>query len=240
MSALLEVEKLELAYGPVAVCRDISLRIDRGEIVALIGANGAGKSTTLRAIAGVLSPRLGTIRFSGQDVTGMPSYERSKLGIALVPEGRHVFPFLTVRENLELGGFNVRNDAAKVRQRMDGVFAMFPRLSERSSQNAGTLSGGEQQMLVLGRAMMSEPQLLCLDEPSLGLAPIIVQDIFQKIKAINAAGTSVLLVEQNARKSLAIADRGYLIENGRIVGAGRAAELAGDPAVQRAYLGGAR
>ena len=179
MSALLEVKDLELAYGQVAVCRDISLRLDRGEIVALIGANGAGKSTTLRAIAGVLPPRAGTILFSGQDVTTMPSYERSKLGIALVPEGRRVFPFLTVRENLELGGFNVRDDAAKVRQRMDGVFAMFPRLSERSSQNAGTLSGGEQQMLALGRAMMSEPQLLCLDEPSLGLAPIVVQDIFQ-------------------------------------------------------------
>ncbi|MGB9211241.1 MAG: ABC transporter ATP-binding protein, partial [Pseudolabrys sp.] len=191
MSALLEVKDLELAYGQVAVCRDISLRLDRGEIVALIGANGAGKSTTLRAIAGVLSPRAGTIVFSGQDVTSMPSYERSKLGIALVPEGRRVFPFLTVRENLELGGFNVRSDAAKIRQRMDGVFAMFPRLSERSSQNAGTLSGGEQQMLALGRAMMSEPQLLCLDEPSLGLAPIVVQDIFQKIRAINATGTSV-------------------------------------------------
>jgi branched-chain amino acid transport system ATP-binding protein len=237
VSALLEVEKLELAYGPVAVCRDISLRLDRGEIVALIGANGAGKSTTLRAIAGVLSPRLGTIRFSGQDVTGMPSYERSKLGIALVPEGRHVFPFLTVRENLELGGFNVRNDAAKVRQRMDGVFAMFPRLSERSSQNAGTLSGGEQQMLVLGRAMMSEPQLLCLDEPSLGLAPIIVQDIFQKIKAINAAGTSVLLVEQNARYAFETASRGYVLQTGSVIASGSCAELKLNPLVQEAYLG---
>jgi len=237
VSALLEVEKLELAYGPVAVCRDISLRLDRGEIVALIGANGAGKSTTLRAIAGALSPRLGTIRFSGQDVTGMPSYERSKLGIALVPEGRHVFPFLTVRENLELGGFNVRNDAAKVRQRMDGVFAMFPRLSERSSQNAGTLSGGEQQMLVLGRAMMSEPQLLCLDEPSLGLAPIIVQDIFQKIKAINAAGTSVLLVEQNARYAFETASRGYVLQTGSVIASGSCAELKLNPRVQEAYLG---
>src|SRR4029078_1441769 len=181
VSALLEVENLELAYGPIAVCRDISLRLDRGEIIALIGANGAGKSTTLRAIAGVLPPRRGTIKFAGHDVTATPSYERSKLGIALVPEGRHVFSFLTVRENLELGSFNVRNDAAKVRQRMDGVFAMFPRLSERTSQNAGTLSGGEQQMLVLGRAMMSEPQLLCLAQPSLGLAPIIRQDIFHTL-----------------------------------------------------------
>ena len=237
MSALLEVENLELAYGPIAVCRDISLRLDRGEIIALIGANGAGKSTTLRAIAGVLPPRRGTIKFAGHDVTATPSYERSKLGIALVPEGRHVFPFLTVRENLELGAFNVRNDAAKVRQRMDGVFAMFPRLSERTSQNAGTLSGGEQQMLVLGRAMMSEPQLLCLDEPSLGLAPIVVQDIFQKIKAINAAGTSVLLVEQNARYALETASRGYVLQTGSIIAAGACAELKRDERVKAAYLG---
>ena len=237
MSALLEVENLELAYGPIAVCRDISLRLDRGEIIALIGANGAGKSTTLRAIAGVLPPRRGTIKFAGHDVTATPSYERSKLGIALVPEGRHVFPFLTVRENLELGAFNVRNDAAKVRQRMDGVFAMFPRLSERTSQNAGTLSGGEQQMLVLGRAMMSEPQLLCLDEPSLGLAPIVVQDIFQKIKAINAAGTSVLLVEQNARYALETASRGYVLQTGSIIAAGPCAELKQDERVKEAYLG---
>jgi len=223
VSALLEVENLELAYGPIAVCRDISLRLDRGEIIALIGANGAGKSTTLRAIAGVLPPRRGTIKFAGHDVTATPSYERSKLGIALVPEGRHVFPFLTVRENLELGAFNVRNDAAKVRQRMDGVFAMFPRLSERTSQNAGTLSGGEQQMLVLGRAMMSEPQLLCLDEPSLGLAPIVVQDIFQKIKAINAAGTSVLLVEQNARYAFETASRGYVLQTGSVIASPKSA-----------------
>ncbi|MGE5166134.1 MAG: ABC transporter ATP-binding protein [Sphingobacteriales bacterium] len=237
MSALFEIKNVELAYGQVAVCQDISLRLERGEIVALIGANGAGKSTTLRAIAGVLEPRRGTITFAGQDVTQMPSYERSKLGIALVPEGRHVFPFLTVRENLELGGFNVRNDRAKIRQRMDGVFAMFPRLSERSSQNAGTLSGGEQQMLVLGRAMMSEPQLLCLDEPSLGLAPIVVQDIFQKIRVINAAGTSVLLVEQNARYAFETATRGYVLQTGSVIASGPCAELKLNPRVQQAYLG---
>lgn len=237
MSALFEIKNVELAYGQVAVCKDISLRLERGEIVALIGANGAGKSTTLRAIAGVLEPRRGTITFAGQDVTQMPSYERSKLGIALVPEGRHVFPFLTVRENLELGGFNVRNDRAKIRQRMDGVFAMFPRLSERSSQNAGTLSGGEQQMLVLGRAMMSEPQLLCLDEPSLGLAPIVVQDIFQKIRVINAAGTSVLLVEQNARYAFETATRGYVLQTGSVIASGPCAELKLNPRVQQAYLG---
>ena len=237
MTALLEVKDLELAYGQVAVCRGISLRLDRGEIVALIGANGAGKSTTLRAIAGLLPPRAGTINFSGKDVTAMPSYERSKLGIALVPEGRRVFPFLTVRENLELGGFNVRNDAAKIRQRLDGVFAMFPRLSERSGQNAGTLSGGEQQMLALGRAMMSEPQLLCLDEPSLGLAPIVVRDIFQKIRAINAAGTSVLLVEQNARHAFETASRGYVLQTGSVIASGSCAELKANPRVQEAYLG---
>ena len=237
MTALLEIKDLELAYGQVAVCRGISLRLERGEIVALIGANGAGKSTTLRAIAGLLPPRMGTITFSGEDVTAMPSYERSKLGIALVPEGRRVFPFLTVRENLELGGFNVRNDATKIRQRLDGVFAMFPRLSERSSQNAGTLSGGEQQMLALGRAMMSEPQLLCLDEPSLGLAPIVVQDIFQKIRAINAAGTSVLLVEQNARHAFETASRGYVLQTGSVIASGPCAELKANPRVQEAYLG---
>src|SRR6516165_67323 len=237
MSALLEIKDLELAYGQVAVCRDISLRLDRGEMVALIGANGAGKPTTLRAIAGVLPPRSGTITFSGRDVTAMPSYERSKLGIALVPEGRRVFPFLTVRENLELGGFNVRNDTTKIRQRLDGVFAMFPRLLERSGQNAGTLSGGEQQMLALGRAMMSEPQLLCLDEPSLGLAPIVVQDIFQKIRAINAAGTSVLLVEQNARHAFETATRGFVLQTGSVIASGSCTELKANPRVQEAYLG---
>ena len=237
MTALLEVKDLELAYGQVAVCRGISLRLDRGEIVALIGANGVGKSTTLRAIAGLLPPRAGTINFSGKDVTAMASYERSKLGIALVPEGRRVFPFLTVRENLELGGFNVRNDAAKIRQRLDGVFTMFPRLSERTGQNAGTLSGGEQQMLALGRAMMSEPQLLCLDEPSLGLAPIVVHDIFQKIRAINAAGTSVLLVEQNARHAFETASRGYVLQTGSVIASGSCAELKANPRVQEAYLG---
>jgi len=237
MTALLEIKDLELAYGQVAVCRDISLRLDRGEIVALIGANGAGKSTTLRAIAGVLPPRSGTITFSGRDVTAMPSYERSKLGIALVPEGRRVFPFLTVRENLELGGFNVRNDTTKIRQRLDGIFAMFPRLLERSGQNAGTLSGGEQQMLALGRAMMSEPQLLCLDEPSLGLAPIVVQDIFQKIRAINAAGTSVLLVEQNARHAFETATRGFVLQTGSVIASGPCTELKANPRVQEAYLG---
>ena len=237
MSVLLSTEKLGLAYGQVSVCRDISLSIEAGEIVALIGANGAGKSTTLRAIAGVLSPRCGSIVFCGRDITAMASHERTNLGIALVPEGRHVFPFLTVRENLELGGFKSRKDNAKIRRMIGEIFNMFPRLAERSGQNAGTLSGGEQQMLVLGRAMMSEPQLLCLDEPSLGLAPIVVQDIFRTIRAINAAGTSVLLVEQNARYALETASRGYVLQTGSVIASGTCADLKQNPRVQEAYLG---
>jgi len=237
VSTLLRSENLELAYGEVAVCRDLSLEIDEGEIVALIGANGAGKSTTLRAIAGQLRPRAGRILFRGQNVTALPSHERATLGIALVPEGRRVFPFLTVRENLELGGFKNRNDGAKIRRMVDGVFEMFPRLRERASQNAGTLSGGEQQMLVLGRAMMSEPELLCLDEPSLGLAPLVVRDIFRTIRTINEAGTSVLLVEQNARYAFDTASRGYVLQTGSIIVSGACTELAKDERVREAYLG---
>jgi branched-chain amino acid transport system ATP-binding protein len=237
VSALLAADGLELAYGELAVCRNISIEINEGEIVALIGANGAGKSTTLRAIAGLLTPRAGSIRFRGNDITRLPSHERTALGIALVPEGRHVFPFLTVRENLELGGFKYRRDGAKVRGLIDRIFEMFPRLRERSGQNAGTLSGGEQQMLVLGRAMMSEPKLLCLDEPSLGLAPIIVRDIFRTIRTINESGTSVLLVEQNARYAFETASRGYVLQTGSIMISGSCAELARDTRVREAYLG---
>jgi branched-chain amino acid transport system ATP-binding protein len=234
---LLVAENLELAYGEAVVCRDLSFEIAEGEIVALIGANGAGKSTTLRAIAGALLPRAGSIRLRGIDITKLPSYARTNLGIALVPEGRHVFPFLTVRENLELGGFKHRRDAAKIRSLMEEIFAMFPRLRERAAQNAGTLSGGEQQMLVLGRAMMSEPRLLCLDEPSLGLAPMVVQDIFRTIRAINAAGVSVLLVEQNARYALETASRGYVMQTGSIIATGCCTTLREDKRVREAYLG---
>ena len=237
MSALLATEKLALGYGPLAVCRDISIEVNEGEIVALIGANGAGKSTTLRAIAGLLTPRAGVIRFRGEEITHLPSHERALRGIALVPEGRHVFPFLTVRENLELGGFKHRKDGSKVRGLIEKIFAMFPRLRERSSQNAGTLSGGEQQMLVLGRAMMSKPKLLCLDEPSLGLAPLVVRDIFRTIRTINESGTSVLLVEQNARHAFETASRGYVLQTGRIMISGSCAELAKDTRVREAYLG---
>jgi branched-chain amino acid transport system ATP-binding protein len=237
VSALLSLAGLELAYGELAVCRDLSLNVGEGEVVALIGSNGAGKSTTLRAIAGLLSPRSGTVMFGGHDVTRMPAHERSRLGIALVPEGRHVFPFLTVRENLEVGGFKSRHDKVKVRDLIERMFAMFPRLRERSAQNAGTLSGGEQQMLVLARGMMSEPRLLCLDEPSLGLAPMVVQDIYKTIRAINAAGTGVLLVEQNARHALETASRAYVLQNGAIIASGPCASLKQDPRLREAYLG---
>jgi branched-chain amino acid transport system ATP-binding protein len=237
VTALLEAEGLELAYGEVAACRDLAFTVEAGEIVTLIGANGAGKSTTLRAVAGALVPRRGTIRFAGRDVTRMASHERAGLGIALVPEGRRVFPFLTVRENLELGAFKHRADKARVRALLEKAFAMFPRLAERAGQNAGTLSGGEQQMLALGRAMTSEPQLLCLDEPSLGLAPRVVQDIFRTIRAINAAGTTVLLVEQNARYALQTARRGYVLQTGTIIAAGECAALREDARVREAYLG---
>jgi len=238
VTELLIAEGLELSYGEVPACRGIAFHVDQGEIVTLIGANGAGKSTTLRAIAGALIPRAGVIRFRGQDITRLPSYERARLGIALVPEGRRVFPFLTARENLELGAFKYRNDKPKVSTLLDKIFAMFPRLSERSSQNAGTLSGGEQQMLALGRAMMSEPYLLCLDEPSLGLAPMVVQDIFRTIRSINAAGTTVLLVEQNARYAFETASRGYVLQTGSIIASGPCAKLKDDERVREAYLGG--
>ena len=237
MAALLEAEGLDIAYGGIRACRDVSLSVAEGEIVTLIGANGAGKSTTLRAIAGVLPPRAGAIRFRGADVTRLPSHERSRLGISLVPEGRRVFAFLTVRDNLELGAFNHRHARAKVRNLLETVLDTFPRLRERLHQNAGTLSGGEQQMLALGRAMMSEPRLVCLDEPSLGLAPLVVRDIFRTIKAINAAGTSVLLVEQNASYALETASRAYVLQTGSIIASGTCADLRNDQRVLEAYLG---
>jgi branched-chain amino acid transport system ATP-binding protein len=237
VTALLDTEGLELAYGELTACRNISITVDTGEIVTLIGSNGAGKSTILRAIAGALMPRDGSVRFDGRDITYLPAYDRSQLGIALVPEGRHVFPFLTVRENLELGGFKYRKDIARVRRLIEMTFEMFPQLRARASQSAGTLSGGEQQMLVLGRAMMSEPRLLCLDEPSLGLAPRIVENIFRTIVSINAGGTSVLLVEQNARYALQTASRGYVLQTGSIITSGSCQMLREDKRVQEAYLG---
>jgi branched-chain amino acid transport system ATP-binding protein len=234
---LLRVESLELAYGEVPAVRDVSFELAEGEIVTLIGANGAGKSTTLRGVAGSLLPRKGKITFGGTDVTRLPAHRRALGGIALVPEGRRVFPALTVRENLEMGGFKYRKDRRKVAALIERAMTSFPRLRERASQPAGTLSGGEQQMLALSRALMSEPRLLCMDEPSLGLAPIVVQEIFRSIRAVNAAGTSVLLVEQNARYALETASRGYVLQTGTIIAAGPCAALKQDERVKEAYLG---
>ena len=237
MSLLLKAENLELAYGEIPAVRDVSFDVAEGEIVTLIGANGAGKSTTMRGIAGAMLPRRGKITFDGKDVTRMPAHARAFAGIALVPEGRRVFPALSVRENLEMGGFKFRRDRNRIRTQLERMLEMFPRLRERASQAAGTLSGGEQQMLALSRALMSEPRLLCMDEPSLGLAPLVVQDIFKSIRAANALGTSILLVEQNARYALETASRGYVLQTGTIIAAGTCADLKQDERVKEAYLG---
>jgi branched-chain amino acid transport system ATP-binding protein len=237
VSLLLKAENLELAYGEIAAVRDVSFDVAEGEIVTLIGANGAGKSTTMRGIAGAMLPRRGRITFDGKDVTRMPAHARAFAGIALVPEGRRVFPALSVRENLEMGGFKFRRDRNRIRTQLERMLEMFPRLRERASQAAGTLSGGEQQMLALSRALMSEPRLLCMDEPSLGLAPLVVQDIFRSIRAANALGTSILLVEQNARYALETASRGYVLQTGTIIAAGTCADLKQDERVKEAYLG---
>ena len=234
---LLEVQGVDLAYGEVPACRNISFEVGEGEIVALIGSNGAGKSTTLRGVAGAMLPRKGRIVFEGEDVSRMPAHQRTLAGIALVPEGRRVFPALSVRENLEMGGFKYRGDKRKVGGLIERAMQMFPRLRERELQPAGTLSGGEQQMLAFGRALMSEPKLLCMDEPSLGLAPLVVQEIFKSIRAANAAGTSVLLVEQNARYALETASRGYVLQTGSIIASGTCQALKQDPRVKEAYLG---
>ena len=227
MSALLAAEGLELAYGEASVCRDLAFEVHAGEIVTLLGANGAGKSTTLRAVAGALIPRAGTIRLRGQDITRLPSHARSHLGIALVPEGRHVFPYLTARENLELGAFKHRRDHAKVRGLLDKMFAMFPRLAERAGQNAGTLSGGEQQMLALGRALMMQPKLLILDEPTLGLAPVILGQLSKAIERLRGERSlTLLLAEQNVTFALPHSDRVYVLDHGRITWQGDPARFA--------------
>jgi branched-chain amino acid transport system ATP-binding protein len=237
VNLLLSVQNVELAYGEVPACRDISFEVEQGEIVALIGANGAGKSTSMRGVAGAMLPRKGKIFFDGADVTRMPAHERVSAGIALVPEGRRIFPALTVRENLEMGGFKYRKNRKKVHTLIDQAMDKFPHLRERAGQRAGTLSGGEQQMLALARALMSEPRLLCMDEPSLGLAPMVVLEIFKSIVAANAAGTSVLLVEQNARYALETASRGYVLQTGSIIASGTCAALKQDERVKEAYLG---
>lgn len=233
---MLKLRGLGVSYDAVAALRGIDLDVGEGEIVALIGANGAGKSSTLRAISGLAKPSTGTITFKGRSITGMRPDRITGLGLSQVPEGRAVLARLTVLENLQMGAY-LRRDA-RVASDLEAVLNRFPRLSERKGQLAGTLSGGEQQMLVMGRALMSRPQLLLLDEPSMGLAPLVVTEVFKLVREINQEGTTVLLVEQNARQALKIAHRAYVLETGRIVLAGAAAELAQDARVASAYLGG--
>lgn len=234
---LLSVGDLHVAYGVIKALRGVSFEVGKDEIVALIGANGAGKSTTLRAISGLLKPKKGTIVFEGLEIVGKPGHAITALGIAHVPEGRKPFANLTVRENLYLGAYLIRN-RARIQEGLERVFRSFPRLKERLNQPAGTLSGGELQMLAMGRALMSQPRLLMLDEPSMGLSPILVNEIFAIIAEINAAGTSVLLVEQNAHKALQVAHRAYVLETGTINMQGPAYELQDNPNVRAAYLGG--
>ncbi len=233
---LLEVEDLNVYYGAIHALQGISFNIQEGEIVTLIGANGAGKSTTLRTISGLLRPRVGSIKFKGEPITLTPAEQIVTMGISHVPEGRKIFAPLTVRENLEMGAYT-RKDSQEIKASMDRVFASFPRLKERINQLGGTLSGGEQQMLATGRGLMSRPNLLLLDEPSMGLSPILVEEIFRIIKEINQQGTSILLVEQNAQMALSIANRAYVLETGRIVLSGSSTEVADNPQVKVAYLG---
>ena len=234
---LLEIEGIDTYYGQVQVLKGISLAVDEGEVATLIGANGAGKSTTLRSISGLVLPRRGRILFDGQDITKLPAHRIVERGICHVPEGRQVFATLTVLENLALGAYTLGGDRATIERNRQRVFTLFPRLAERKSQLAGTLSGGEQQMLAIGRALMGRPRLLMLDEPSLGLAPLLVKAIFETLQEVNGAGTTLLLVEQNARAALRLAHRGYVLETGRIVRSGPAKELREDPGVRKAYLG---
>jgi branched-chain amino acid transport system ATP-binding protein len=234
--ALLELQSVDALYGRVRALRGITLSVGQGEVVALIGSNGAGKTTTLRTISGLMHPPSGTIIFDGKDISRMPAHDIVGLGICQSPEGRRLFARMQVIDNLRMGAF-LRKDAAGIQKDMERVFELFPRLKERITQLAGTLSGGEQQMLAIGRALMSKPKLLMLDEPSLGLAPILVETIFQIVREINAQGIPILLVEQNATKALEVAHRGYVLETGSIVQTGTGKELLSSPDVQRAYLG---
>ena len=237
MGTMLTVNDINVFYGAIHAIKGVSLEVNEGEIVTLIGANGAGKSTILRTISGLLKPKSGSIQFEGQDIAGMPAHEIVKTGISQVPEGRRIFAEMTVLENLELGAFT-RKDKDGIKADMELVFNRFPRLKERIGQLAGTLSGGEQQMLAMGRALMSRPRLLLLDEPSMGLAPLLIKEIFAIIQDINKTGTTVLLVEQNANMALSIAHRAYVLETGRITLSGDAKELAASDEVRKAYLGG--
>jgi branched-chain amino acid transport system ATP-binding protein len=234
--AMLQLEGVNVFYGGIHALRDVSIAVMAGEVVTLIGANGAGKSTTLRAISGLLVPRSGRIVFEGQDIAGVPAHLLVAKGISMAPEGRGIFANLTVLENLEMGAYLVRSHA-QIKDDLERGFALFPRLRERMKQRAGTLSGGEQQMLAIARALMSRPKLLLLDEPSLGLAPLVCQTIFSTIATIKAAGTTVLLVEQNANAALKHSDRAYVLETGSVMLHGSAEEIAGHPGVREAYLG---
>jgi branched-chain amino acid transport system ATP-binding protein len=234
---MLEIRDLECRYGSVAALKGVSLSVERGQIVALIGANGAGKSTMLRSLSGLLPPARGSILFQGEDIAHLPPPQILRRGIAHCPEGRHVFPDMSVEENLEMGAY-LRADAADIPADRDRIFEQFPRLAERRKQVAGTLSGGEQQMLAIGRALMSRPKLILFDEPSLGLAPNIVERVFEIIAEIRAGGATVLMVEQNAYAALEMCDYAYLLESGVIATSGKGAELIGNPHVQAAYLGG--
>jgi branched-chain amino acid transport system ATP-binding protein len=235
---LLELQRVHVHYGPIQALKGISLTVESGEIVTLLGANGAGKTSTLRAISGLVRPSAGRILLQDVDLAHRKPHEIVALGVGHVPEGRRIFPRLSVEENLRLGAFTVR-DRAEIARRQEYVFSLFPRLAERRHQAGGTLSGGEQQMLAIGRALMMQPRILLLDEPSMGLAPVLVESIFEVIQRLNRDGTTILLVEQNARMALEVAHRGYVLETGRIVLSGPAAELAADPRVQAAYLGAA-
>jgi branched-chain amino acid transport system ATP-binding protein len=236
--ALLEVRDLHVFYGNIEALKGISLEADPGQIVAILGGNGAGKTTTLRTISGLLRPRTGSITCAGKSLVGMEAHAIVSMGLSHVPEGRRIFNVLSVEENLNLGGYLIRSNGSLVKERKEAVFGLFPRLAERRAQLAGTLSGGEQQMLAIGRAMMSDPKVLMLDEPSLGLAPMLARSVLKTVREIARRGAAVLLVEQNARQALAIADHAYVIEVGRIVLEGKASELARDERVQKAYLGG--
>jgi branched-chain amino acid transport system ATP-binding protein len=234
--SLLELAGVDVAYGDLPALRGVDLAVEAGETLSVVGANGAGKTTLLRTISGLLRPRRGEVRFEGERIDRLPCHRVVERGVVHVPEGRKIFPSLVVRENLELGSYT-RAAKARRAESLARVFALFPRLRERAAQAAGTLSGGEQQMLAIGRALMSCPKLLMLDEPSLGLAPLIVKEIFSTIAAINRDGTTVLLVEQNTRQALALSRRGYVLENGRVALVGTGAELLGNEHVKRAYLG---
>ena len=234
---MLKVDNIDVYYGAIHAIKGISIEVPKGEIVTLVGSNGAGKSTTLRTISGLMKPKNGTILFEDKNIVGVPAHKIVGMGLCQVPEGRHVFANMSVMENLELGAY-LRNDKDGIARDLEDVFKKFPRLLERKDQISGPLSGGEQQMLAMGRALMSRPRLLLLDEPSMGLAPLLVKEIFNIIKEINESGTTVLLVEQNANMALSIADKAYVLETGRIALAGTAQELASSEAVRKAYLGG--